>query len=89
MTYSACLASKIEEMFATGKRSLPGRANAHRLAEFSRAASTRRSKGITRLDTPHLDVTYRAPARIPILPRLIGRDRPNSGPKAGPLLAVH
>ncbi len=46
-----------------GRSPLPGRADADRSAEFSRAASTPKSPSHSRLATPHLDVTYRAAAQ--------------------------
>ncbi|MCW5978753.1 MAG: hypothetical protein KIT09_11780 [Bryobacteraceae bacterium] len=60
VTYSACLVSKIEEMFITGR--------APYLVERTlivsgvlEACLTSRLDGHKRLETPHLAVRYRAP----------------------------
>ena len=61
VTYSACLISKIEELFETGKAPYP----AERTLLVSGALEsclTSRHQGHVRLETPHLNVEYRAPA---------------------------
>jgi hypothetical protein len=60
VTYSACLDSKIEEMFLTGKASYP----VERTLIVSGALESclkSRHQGGQPLDTPHLSVAYRAP----------------------------
>jgi hypothetical protein len=60
VTYSACLMSKIEEMFVTGKAPYP----VERTLIVSGALESclqSRHKGAAKLDTPHLAVKYRAP----------------------------
>jgi hypothetical protein len=62
VTYSACLGSKIEELFATGKAPYP----VERTLIVSGILETcldSKVQGHIRLETPHLDVTYRAPAQ--------------------------
>ena len=62
VTYSACLVSKIEEMFATGRAPYP----AERTLIVSGALEsclTSRAEGGKRLETPHLNVRYQAPKR--------------------------
>ena len=62
VTYSACLVSKIEEMFATGKAPYP----AERTLIVSgalEACLTSRQQGQRWLDTPQLTVKYRAPEK--------------------------
>ena len=61
VTYSACLIAKIEELFETGIAPYP----AERTLLVSGALEsclTSRIQGYVRLETPHLDVEYRAPA---------------------------
>ncbi len=61
VTYSACLISKIEELFESGKAPYP----AERTLLVSGALEsclTSRHQGHVRLETPHLNVEYRAPA---------------------------
>ena len=61
VTYSACLIAKIEELFETGVAPYP----AERTLLVSGALEgclTSRIQGQARLETPHLDVEYRAPA---------------------------
>ncbi len=61
VTYSACLISKIEELFETRKAPYP----AERTLLVSGALEsclTSRHQGHVRLETPHLNVEYRAPA---------------------------
>lgn len=60
VTYSACLIAKIEELFETGIAPYP----AERTLIVSGALEsclTSRIQGHVRLETPHLDVKYRAP----------------------------
>lgn len=60
VTYSACLVSKIEEMFATGKAPYP----AERTLIVSGALEsclTSKVQNYAKLDTPHLTVRYQAP----------------------------
>lgn len=60
VTYSACLMSKIEEMFVTGKAPYP----VERTLIVSGALESclqSRKQGSKRLDTPHLDVRYQSP----------------------------
>lgn len=61
VTYSACLIAKIEELFETGIAPYP----AERTLLVSgtlESCLTSRLQGHTRLETPHLNVEYRAPA---------------------------
>ena len=61
VTYSACLIAKIEELFATGVAPYP----AERTLLVSgtlESCLTSRNQGHIRLETPHLNVQYRAPA---------------------------
>ena len=60
VTYSACLVSKIEELFDTGKAPYPVERTllARGILE---SCLTSRHDGQTRLETPHLDVRYQAP----------------------------
>ena len=61
VTYSACLISKIEELFETGIAPYP----AERTLLVSgtlESCLTSRIQGHIRLETPHLNVEYRAPA---------------------------
>ena len=61
VTYSACLIAKIEELFETGVAPYP----AERTLLVSgtlESCLTSRLQGHIRLETPHLDVEYRAPA---------------------------
>ena len=61
VTYSACLIAKIEELFATGVAPYP----AERTLLVSgtlESCLTSRHQGHIRLETPHLNIEYRAPA---------------------------
>ena len=61
VTYSACLIAKIEELFETGVAPYP----AERTLLVSgtlESCLTSRIQGHVRLETPHLNVEYRAPA---------------------------
>jgi len=62
VTYSACLVSKIEEMFATGKAPYPVDRTLI-VSGILEACLTSRSQGQKRLETPQLAVRYRAPAQ--------------------------
>jgi hypothetical protein len=62
VTYSACLVSKIEEMFATGRAPYP----VERTLIVSGALEsclTSKVEGSKRLETPHLNVRYQAPKK--------------------------
>ncbi len=61
VTYSACLVSKIEEMFATGKAPYPVDRTLL-VSGILEACLTSRFQGQKRLETPHLAVRYHAPA---------------------------
>ncbi|HET6324704.1 MAG TPA: hypothetical protein VFG04_08395 [Planctomycetaceae bacterium] len=60
VTYSAPLGAKIEEMFATGKPPYPVERTLI-VSGILDSCLDSKVQGHTRLDTPHLDVTYRAP----------------------------
>ena len=62
VTYSACLVSKIEEMFMTGKAPYPVD-RTMLVSGILEACLTSRFQGQKRLETPHLAVRYRAPAQ--------------------------
>jgi hypothetical protein len=62
VTYSACLGSKIEEMFATGKPPYPVERTLI-VSGILESCLDSKAQGHVPLDTPHLDVTYRAPAQ--------------------------
>jgi hypothetical protein len=62
VTYSACLVSKIEEMFATGKAPYPVDRTLI-VSGILEACLTSRLQGQKRMETPHLAVRYRAPAQ--------------------------
>jgi hypothetical protein len=62
VTYSACLVSKIEEMFATGKAPYPVDRTLI-VSGMLEACLTSRIQGQKRLETPHLAVRYHAPAK--------------------------
>jgi hypothetical protein len=62
VTYSACLVSKIEEMFATGKAPYPVERTLI-VSGMLESCLTSRLEGQRRLETPHLQVRYRAPAQ--------------------------
>lgn len=61
VTYSAPLGAKIEEMFATGKPPYPVERTLV-VSGILDSCLDSKVQGHARLDTPHLDVTYRAPA---------------------------
>ena len=60
VTYSACLVSKIEELFETGKAPYPVERTLL-VSGILESCLTSRLQGQKRLETPHLDVRYRAP----------------------------
>jgi hypothetical protein len=60
VTYSACLVAKIEELFATGKAPYPVERTLL-VSGVLESCLTSRLQGQTRLETPHLNVRYRAP----------------------------
>jgi hypothetical protein len=62
VTYSACLVSKIEEMFVTGKAPYPVDRTLM-VSGILEACLTSRLQGQKRLETPQLAVHYRAPAQ--------------------------
>ncbi len=62
VTYSACLVSKIEEMFVTGKAPYPVDRTLM-VSGILEACLTSRLQGQKRLETPNLTVRYRAPAQ--------------------------
>ena len=62
VTYSACLVSKIEEMFTTKRAPYPVERTL--LASgLTEACLDSRAKGCQRIETPHLSVRYQAPAQ--------------------------
>ena len=60
VTYSACLGSKIEHMFATGHPAYPVERTLI-VSGILEACLDSKRRGHERLATPHLDVTYQAP----------------------------
>lgn len=60
VTYSACLVSNIEDMFATGKAAYPVERTLI-VSGILESCLTSRVQRHERLETPHLDVRYRAP----------------------------
>jgi hypothetical protein len=62
VTYSSCLVSKIEQMFATGKAPYPVERTLI-VSGILESCLTSRHEGQKRLETPHLQVRYRAPAQ--------------------------
>ena len=62
VTYSACLVSKIEEMFATGKAPYPVERTLI-VSGMLESCLDSRLKGQMRMETPHLNVKYQAPAK--------------------------
>jgi hypothetical protein len=60
VTYSACLVSKIEEMFETGRAPYPVERTLV-VSGMLESCLTSRLEGGKRLDTPHLKVQYQAP----------------------------
>ena len=62
VTYSACLVSKIEEMFATGKAPYPVERTLM-VSGILDSCLTSKVEGQKRLETPYLQVRYRAPQK--------------------------
>jgi hypothetical protein len=62
VTYSACLVSKIEEMFATGKAPYPVERTLM-VSGILDSCLTSKYEGQKRLETPDLRVSYQAPAK--------------------------
>ena len=60
VTYSACLIGKVEEMFTTGKAPYPVERTLI-VSGILESCLTSRIQGHKPLETPHLDVHYRAP----------------------------
>jgi hypothetical protein len=60
VTYSACLMSKAEEMFATGKAPYPVERTLI-VSGILESCLTSRVQGHKRVETPHLNVRYQAP----------------------------
>jgi hypothetical protein len=60
VTYSACLVSKIEEMFETGRAPYPVERTLI-VSGMLESCLTSRAEGSKRLETPHLAVRYQAP----------------------------
>jgi hypothetical protein len=60
VTYSACLVSKIEEMFETGRAPYPVERTLI-VSGMLESCLTSRIQGHQRLETPHLNVRYHAP----------------------------
>ncbi len=61
VTYSACLIAKIEELFETGIAPYPAERTLL-VSGILESCLTSKIQGHVRLETPHLNVTYRAPA---------------------------
>ncbi len=62
VTYSACLVSKIEEMFTTGRAPYPIERTLL-TSGILEACLTSRVNGFQRTETPHLNVRYQPPAQ--------------------------
>ena len=60
VTYSACLVSKIEEMFETGSAPYPAERTLM-VSGILESCLTSKVQGSKRLETPHLSVRYQAP----------------------------
>jgi hypothetical protein len=60
VTYSACLVSKIEELFATGKAPYPVERTLI-VSGMLESCLTSKIQDHQRLETPHLNVRYTAP----------------------------
>ena len=69
VTYSACLVSKIEQMFVTGRAPYPIERTLL-TSGILEAVSLQISRADKRLNTPHLDVILPPARRIAILPHL-------------------
>jgi hypothetical protein len=61
VTYSACLMHKVEEMFATGKAPYPVDRTLL-VSGVLESCLTSKINGHAKLDTPHLNVSYKAPS---------------------------
>lgn len=61
VTYSACTVGNIEEMFMSGRAPYPAERTLL-VSGVLESCLTSRVQGCGRLETPHLDVTYQAPA---------------------------
>jgi hypothetical protein len=61
VTYSACLMAKVEEMFVTGRAPYPAERTLLVSGTLESCLQSRKG-GNTRLETPHLAVTYTPPA---------------------------
>jgi hypothetical protein len=61
VTYSSCLVSKIEQMFATGRAPYPVQRTLL-VSGMLESCLTSKVKDHQRLETPHLKVEYKAPA---------------------------
>ncbi len=61
VTYSACLVAKIEEMIVTGRAPIPAERTLIVSGTLESCLESR-VRGHVRLETPHLDVRYQAPA---------------------------
>jgi hypothetical protein len=62
VTYSACLMSKVEEMFSTGRAPYPVDRTLI-VSGILEACLTSKHEGQKRMETPHLAVRYKAPAQ--------------------------
>jgi hypothetical protein len=62
VTYSACLVSKIEQMFATGIAPYPVERTLI-VSGMLESCLTSKVQDHKRLETPHLSVKYQAPAK--------------------------
>jgi hypothetical protein len=62
VTYSACLMHKVEEMFATGVAPYPVDRTLL-VSGILESCLTSKVQGHTRLETPHLSVSYKAPTK--------------------------
>ncbi len=62
VTYSACLMHKVEEMFATGAAPYPVDRTLL-VSGILESCLTSKVQGHTRLETPHLNVAYKPPAK--------------------------
>jgi len=60
VAYSACLVSKIEQMFETGRAPYPADRTLI-VSGMLESCLTSKLQGSKRLDTPHLSVNYQAP----------------------------
>ena len=63
VTYSACLMSKVEEMFATGVAPYPIERTLLVSGMLESCLTSGKERGQARLETPHLRVAYQAPLK--------------------------